>query len=56
MAKIENTLPPILTGGTSIHDDLSGLNVGEYIHLTALEKDNLIIYQMILLLLMLKKM
>ena len=35
MAKIENTLPPILTGGTSIHNNLSGLNDGEYIHLTA---------------------
>ncbi len=41
MAKIENTLPPITTstgGGTSTHNDLSGLNVGNYIHLTALEK------------------
>jgi hypothetical protein len=44
MAKIENTLPPLLTSGISIHNDLSGLNVGEYIHLTATEKtkfDNL---------------
>ena len=47
MAKIKNTLPPITTntgGGTSIHNDLSGLNVGNYIHLTAIEKtkfDNL---------------
>ena len=47
MAKIENTLPPITIntgGGTSIHNDLSGLNDGEYIHLTATEKtkfDNL---------------
>ncbi len=41
MAKIDNTLPPITTntgGGTSIHNDLSGLNVGNYIHLTVLEK------------------
>jgi hypothetical protein len=40
MAKIDNTLPPISTGsgGVSIHNDLSGLNVGDYIHLTTLEK------------------
>lgn len=39
MAKIENTLPPVLTDGTSIHNNLSGLNDGEYIHLTTIEKN-----------------
>ena len=41
MAKITTQLP---SSGTSVHNDLQGLNVGDYIHLTAAEKlrfDNL---------------
>jgi len=45
MAKINNILPPITNnsgGGTSVHNDLLGLNVGNYIHLTATEKSKLV--------------
>ena len=41
MAKIITQLPGGSGGGTSIHNELQGLNVGDYIHLTAAEKDRL---------------
>lgn len=39
MAKITTTLPQI--GSVVPHNDLQGLNVGDYLHLTQAEKDNL---------------
>lgn len=38
MAKIESTIPSQTSGGTSIHNDLQGLNDGDYKHLTEVEK------------------
>jgi hypothetical protein len=41
MAKINNTLPSITNESTSIHNELNGLNEGNYIHLTVEEKERL---------------
>lgn len=41
MAKINNTLPSITNESTSIHNELNGLNEGDYIHLTVEEKERL---------------